>query len=263
MPAQNIFPSPSITYIGGPTALLELGGLRFLTDPTFDAPGEEYTTGPVTLYKTTGPAIRAESLGHVDAVLLSHDHHFDNLDHSGRRLLSGASKIFTTPAGAQRLGKNAIGLANWHSMDIPTPSGRILSVTGTPARHGPANGDRGPVTGFVLAFQDDPQNAVYISGDTVWYEGVEEVSRRFSIRTAILFLGAARVLQVGPAHLTMTAEEAVKAACAFANAQIVPVHYEDWRHFSESRAEIEEVFKKHALGHRLRWIEKGATLQMQ
>jgi L-ascorbate metabolism protein UlaG (beta-lactamase superfamily) len=40
-----------ITYVGGPTALLELGGLRLLTDPTFDPPGGEYTTGPVTLRK--------------------------------------------------------------------------------------------------------------------------------------------------------------------------------------------------------------------
>jgi L-ascorbate metabolism protein UlaG (beta-lactamase superfamily) len=37
-----------ITYIGGPTALLEFGGLRLLTDPTFDPPAGEYRTVPVT-----------------------------------------------------------------------------------------------------------------------------------------------------------------------------------------------------------------------
>lgn len=255
--------SSMLTYIGGPTALLELGGLRFLTDPTFDAPGEEYTTGPITLHKTTGPAKSAESLGHIDMVLLSHDHHFDNLDHAGRRLLSSATKVLTTPAGAERLGGNAIGLENWQRIDLPTPDGRILSITGTPARHGPPDGDRGPVTGFVLAFQDAPQDAIYISGDTVWYQGVVEVSRRFFIHAAILFLGAARVKQVGPAHLTMTAEEAVEAARAFIDAQIIPLHFEDWQHFSESRDEIETTFKKHGLAHRLRWIEKGATLRIQ
>jgi hypothetical protein len=40
----------------------------------------------------------------------------------------------------------------------------------TPARHGPARLDRGPVIGFVLSFLDDPASAVYISGDTVWYD---------------------------------------------------------------------------------------------
>ena len=33
-----------VTYIGGPTALLELGGLRLLTDPTFDPAGSSITS---------------------------------------------------------------------------------------------------------------------------------------------------------------------------------------------------------------------------
>ena len=68
-----------ITYIGGPTALLEVGGARLLTDPTLDPAGSAYTTAVYTLRKSLGPAIDAGSIGHIDAVLLSHDHHFDNL----------------------------------------------------------------------------------------------------------------------------------------------------------------------------------------
>ncbi len=100
-----------LTYIGGPTALLEFAGLRLLTDPTFDPAGQEYPTTAYTLRKTTGPALPPESLGRLDAVLLSHDHHFDNLDHAGRALLPKVNRVFTTPAGAKRLGGNATGLA--------------------------------------------------------------------------------------------------------------------------------------------------------
>ena len=100
-----------LTYIGGPTALLEVGGLRLLTDPTFDPAGEEYQTSVYTLRKTTGPALEQGALGQIDAVLLSHDHHFDNLDRTGRLLLNGAATILTTQAGAERLGAPAIGLA--------------------------------------------------------------------------------------------------------------------------------------------------------
>ena len=32
--------APVITLVGGPTALIEAGGFRLLTDPTFDASGE-------------------------------------------------------------------------------------------------------------------------------------------------------------------------------------------------------------------------------
>ena len=246
-----------ITYIGGPTALLELGGLRLLTDPTFDPAGTEYPTLVYTLRKTADPALSAESLGRIDAVLLSHDHHFDNLDHAGRSLLKSAERVLTTQEGAERLGGNAVGLIPWQSVDLPTLDGRVLQVTGTPARHGPAGGDRGPVIGFVLALAESPESAIYISGDTVWYEGASEVSRRFSVQVAILFMGAARVAVAGPAHLTFTASEGVEAARAFADAVIVPLHYEGWEHFSESRKEIQDAFAAAGLEPRLRWLEPG------
>jgi L-ascorbate metabolism protein UlaG (beta-lactamase superfamily) len=73
------------TYIGGPTALFEWHGFRFLTDPTFDPAGGEYTTGPVVLKKLAGPVLAPETLRRVDMVLLSHDHHFDNLDQRAPR----------------------------------------------------------------------------------------------------------------------------------------------------------------------------------
>ena len=70
-----------ITHIGGPTVLIEVGGWRLLTDPTFDPPGRTYTFGWGTgSRKLVGPAIAAADLAPIDAVLLSHDHHGDNLD---------------------------------------------------------------------------------------------------------------------------------------------------------------------------------------
>ncbi len=250
-----------LTYIGGPTVLLEVGGLRLLTDPTFDPAAEEYRTNEYTLRKTAGPALGPDSLGRIDAVLLSHDQHFDNLDRNGRLLLKSAAKILTTQAGAERLGSPAIGLAPWRSVDLPIRNSRFLRVTGTPARHGPLGADRGPVTGFVLQ-AESAKSAIYISGDTVWCREVEEVSRRFPVRIAVLFMGAARVPEVGPSHLTFTAEEGVVAARAFAGAAIIPVHYEGWAHYTESRTQIEYAFKSAGLERRLQWLEQGrATLK--
>jgi L-ascorbate metabolism protein UlaG (beta-lactamase superfamily) len=251
-----------LTYIGGPTALLEIGGLRLLTDPTFDPAGGEYPSGPATLRKLADPAVSAQSVAPIDVVLLSHDHHFDNLDHAGRKLLGNAGKVLTTTGGASRLQGNAVGLDPWQSVDIPMPRGGILRVSGTPARHGPAGMDRGPVTGFVLQSLNDPGDAIYISGDTVWYEGVAEVAQRFSIRTAILFMGAARVPEVGPWHLTMTAEDAIHAARAFADASIVPLHFAGWAHFSESKDEIARAFRAAGLESRLRWLPAGQPTEL-
>lgn len=243
-----------ITYIGGPTAVIEVDEFRLLTDPTFDAAGGEYPNG-TTLYKTMGPAVSAESIGEIDAVLLSHDHHFDNLDRSGRAFLPKAGCVLTTVDGAKRLGGNAIGLAHWQVFET-TKNGRHLKVTATPARHGPAGGDRGPCVGFVFTLENS-EAAVYFSGDTVWYEPVAEVGEQFDVRVAVLNLGAAKVAAAGPHHLTMTADEAVLFAEAFPKAAIVPLHFEGWKHFSESRADIEFAFRKAGISDRLRWLQAG------
>jgi L-ascorbate metabolism protein UlaG (beta-lactamase superfamily) len=62
-------------------------GWRLLTDPTFDPPGRRYTFGwGSSSRKLTGPAVAATDLGPIDAVLLSHDHHGDNLDAAPSRM---------------------------------------------------------------------------------------------------------------------------------------------------------------------------------
>ena len=245
-----------LTYVGGPTALVEFHGVRFLTDPTFDPAGGDYATPAYTLHKTQSPALPAEAVGAIDAVLLSHDHHFDNLDNAGRALLARAPRILTTEAGAGRLGAPTVGLRPWQSASLPSPAGGDVRVTATPARHGPPGGDRGPVIGFVLTHDGGPE-AVYFSGDTVWYDDLREVGRRFDVRCAVLFMGAARVAVAGPLPLTFTAEEGVRAARAFADARIVPLHYEGWEHFTESRREIDAAFAAAGLSERLLWLPPG------
>jgi L-ascorbate metabolism protein UlaG (beta-lactamase superfamily) len=250
----------SVTYIGGPTALLEIGSLRLLTDPTFDPAGTEHHLPAYVLRKTTGPALTPDQLGQVDAVLLSHEHQADNIDTAGRAMLRTVPRVLTTAVGAERLGGGALGLAPWEQTDVAAADGRVLQVTATPCRHGPPHLHRGPVIGFALAWRDAPHEVIYVSGDTVWYEGVAEVARRLRPRAALLFLGAARVARVGPWPLTMTAGEAVEAARALAGAVIVPLHFEGWEHFSESHQDITAAFVRAGLADRLRWPVAGRTI---
>lgn len=110
----------TITLVGGPTALIEIGGFRLLTDPTFDAPGE-YRLPHVTFRKTSRPALTAEQIGAVDAVLPSHDQHADNLDNAGRAFLARAGRVLTTVAGAERLQAPAEGLSPWDETELTAP----------------------------------------------------------------------------------------------------------------------------------------------
>jgi L-ascorbate metabolism protein UlaG (beta-lactamase superfamily) len=119
-----------ITHIGGPTVLIEVGGWRLLTDPTFDAPGRKYRFGWGTgSQKLAGPAIAAADLGPIDAVLLTHDHHEDNLDPAGRALLPAAGVVVTTVAGAQRLGGEARGLEDWATTRLEAPGRPAIERT--------------------------------------------------------------------------------------------------------------------------------------
>ena len=82
--------------VGGPTTVLDVGGLRIVSDPTFDDPGPH---GYLT--KTAGPVVTEDQLGPVDLVLVSHDNHPDNLDDRGRALALAAPLVLT--AGAARV----------------------------------------------------------------------------------------------------------------------------------------------------------------
>src|SRR5215813_7363500 len=121
MPVSHTPPAIVIKYVGGPTTIIEVAGLRFLTDPTFSAPAQ-YRSGTVVLEKTESPALSADDIGHIDAVLLSHDQHADNLDPAGRALISNLLTL-TTPAAAERLGGSSIGMAPWESREFDAPQG--------------------------------------------------------------------------------------------------------------------------------------------
>ncbi len=253
-----------LTHINGPTLLIELEDLRILTDPTFDAAGTEYAFGPVVLKKISNPAISAGAIGPVDIVLLSHDEHADNLDHQGRLLLSKVKTVLTTSGGAERLGGNAKGLAPWSTAVFPLSGGRELTVTATPARHGPAGCEpvTGDVIGFVLTWPDEEGNlrTFYFSGDTVWFEDLLDLQSNFKIELAVLNLGNVHLEVIGPDNLTMNALEAIALIEALSIPRIVPIHIDGWTHFLEGRADVQACLSEKGLSDRALWLDPGIAV---
>jgi len=264
--------SMRITHIGGPTVLIEVGGWRILTDPTFDAPGRRYNFGwGTSSRKLAGPAVAADALAPVDAVLLSHDHHEDNLDPAGRALLPSAGTVLTTQAGAKRLtskgATNAQGLAAWQTTTLQAPGKTPIEITATPCRHGPPLSRPlvGDVIGFALGWEGQQHGVVWISGDTVLYDGVREVPQRLDVGTAILHLGGVRFPITGPFHYTMTAKDALELTRLTQPHVAIPIHYEGWKHFREGRDAIErELAAAPAdVKDRFRWIAIGDPVELE
>jgi L-ascorbate metabolism protein UlaG (beta-lactamase superfamily) len=240
---------------GGPTTLIEYGGLRFVTDPTFDPPGDYPMPlpGDHKLVRTVPSPVTAADLGRVDAVLLSHDEHDDNLDHAGRAFLPEVPVVFTTESGAGRLGGNAHGLVCWRTAELNRPDGGTVTVTGVPARHGPVGCEpvTGDVIGFVLTSDDLP--SVYVSGDNAALEHVKEIAEKFApVDTAVLFLGGTRMtFAFDGALLTLDSAQGAEAAKMLGARRVVPAHFDSWAHFQEGRTEIEAAFAEAGLTDRL------------
>ncbi|PWI19357.1 Zn-dependent hydrolase [Streptomyces sp. Act143] len=255
----------AVTVLGGPTAVIDMGGLRFVSDPTFDEPGP---SGYLT--KTAGPAAEEGALGTVDVVLVSHDQHPDNLDVRGRAFAEAAPLVLTTPVSAARLGERAVGLSPWSSHLVPRPDGAgDLTVLAVPAVHGPEDGERDAdgyvncqVTGFVLSGQGLP--TVYISGDNASIRTVAEVSRRApDISAAVLHAGAARVpAKFDGRPLSMDGRRTAAAAAVLGADVVVPAHYDGWTHFSEGLDDIRTAFREAGLSSLLHTPPHGSWVAL-
>ena len=250
-----------VTFVGGPTAVLEVEGLRLLTDPTFSPVGMHESAPGRPLTKTEGPALDVDGLGRVDAVLLSHDQHADNLDPAGREVVASAPLTLTTVDAAKRLGATAQGLASWQRAQLSLPDGELLEITAVPALHGPAGCEpfTGEVTGFVLHRQG--LLTVYVSGDNASLDVVKDIASRIGkIDLALLFAGAARTSLFDGAPLTLTGDDAAEAARVLAARWVVPLHVRGWAHISEGPNDIRQAFVDAGLAHRLWMLEPGETI---
>jgi L-ascorbate metabolism protein UlaG (beta-lactamase superfamily) len=244
----------NVIYLGGPTIILEIAGLRLMTDPTLDPAGEVFRINGKPAYsKTEGPA--KIDIGKIDVILLSHDQHGDNLDNAGREFLKSVPKTFTTKAGAGRLKGHAIGLAPWQTAILNDK----ITITSTPARHGPAGSEHftGDVTGFIISTENIQ---IYITGDTVFYDGIKEVAVKFNPKYIFIFAGAAKPR--GPFNVTMGTNDAIDTAFAFPEATIIPVHFEGWSHYTETGEMLRQSFRALGIAERLKILKAGAKTEL-
>jgi L-ascorbate metabolism protein UlaG (beta-lactamase superfamily) len=249
-----------VTYFDTAMILIEVGGVRLLTDPVLDPAGSAFDYGIYQLEKTSPASVTPNQLGRIDAVLLSHEQHGDNLDRAGRELLRGVPRVLTTPAGASTLGGVAEGLSDWESVTVEGPEGGVVTVSGVPAQHGPDGTQEvtGPVTGFVITTGNETK--IYVSGDTVPFAGTEEIASRYApVDLAILHLGRVQIDPTGDTTFSLSADEAIRYAQALGARKVIPIHFEGWMHFTEGREQAERAFAASELAGRTVWLSSGET----
>ncbi|EGZ15698.1 hypothetical protein PHYSODRAFT_507820 [Phytophthora sojae] len=252
MPSASFKSTVSVTHITTATAILSIDDVNFLIDPAFDKSGDFDQEGGFVLTKTDDPALGLEDLPVIVAILLSHEDHVDNLDASGRTMLNGRH-VFTTLDGAKNLAPRP--------ESGPRTSGP--DITGTPTQHLPG----GECTGFVLESPsfgvneaDGLPNVVYVSGDTVHIPQLaNELPKRYDVVVALMNLGKAIApLPPGPVQITMGGVQAAQLTRDIGAEKMVPLHFESWKHFTQSGDEVRaELAADAAVKDKVVWVVPG------
>ncbi|MFC7997213.1 MBL fold metallo-hydrolase [Streptomyces rochei] len=244
-PARSTAPddfddSLRIHFIGNATVLLGYRGLSLLTDPNFLHRGERAHLGyGLVSRRLTEPDLDPGELARVDAVVLSHLHG-DHWDRRARRRLSRSLPIVTTPHAARRLQgvhgfHRAVGLRTWQEETVRHGDARVR-ITSLPGRHAGHPVLRRllpPVMGSMLEFGPavgPAHHRLYVSGDTLLFDGLDEIGRRFpGLDLAVLHLGGTTL--PGGFVVTMDGRQGAELARRLDPRLILPVHYDDYTVF--------------------------------
>lgn len=257
----------SLTFVGTATTVLRLGDFTLLTDPNFLHRGQRAYLGKgLWSRRLTDPAMLPEELPDLDAVVLSHLHG-DHFDRVARRRLSRDQPVMTTTAGARTLarwGFTVEGLRTWDERTLPRGD-QTLRFVALPGIH--ARGLLGallpPVMGTMLELErpGHPTFRLYLSGDTLTGDHLDEVARRYpEIDIAVMHLGGTRVLL----HtVTMDGEQGVDFLRRVDPVRAVPVHHDDYGVFRDPLSNFVHRARRAGLGHVVRPVQRGETLDLQ
>lgn len=242
------------TWLGHSTLLLEIDGVRVLTDPVWSrrvSPSKLF--GPKRFQPVPVPISKLPPL---DAVVISHDH-YDHLDYGSIVQLIDHDVPFFTSLGVgahlEAWGVPAERITEldwWESAELPNSDFRI---TAAPSQHfsGRAAADRNRTLWSSFALRG-PRHAAFFSGDTGLTREYEEIARRLGPFDLVM-------LEVGafhPAwgHIHLGPDKALEALELLGGGSFLPVHWgtfdlaiHDWDQPAERLIELAPSLDTHLL----------------
>jgi L-ascorbate metabolism protein UlaG (beta-lactamase superfamily) len=222
----------------------------------------------LTAERLTNPALEIEDLPALDFCILSH-YHGDHFDRVAEEKLRKDLPIITTEHAASELGDKGftapLALDTWDSVMVRKGDAGVR-VTSTPGTHGPPVVERflPPVMGSVLEFHpaaDRTALRLYITGDTLVFEGLREIPRRFpEIDLGLFHLGGTRIMGL---LLTMDAEQGVEAIRIIDPREVIPIHYNDYEVFRSPLEDFKQAVASAGFEDRMRYLSHGETYDFE
>lgn len=198
-----------VTYVGHATVLIEIDGMRLITDPVL--------RGRVGLLNRHGAPPGPGLTERIDAVLLSHLHH-DHADLRSLRRLGRTTSVLAPRGTAKLLRRRGFFAVTELA---PGESHRLgaLTIRATEAEH---SGGRRLFSraSEALGFEVEGSRTIYFAGDTDLFEGMERMHGRLDLALLPVWGWGPNL---GPGHLDP--ERAARAAALLAPKVAVPIHW--------------------------------------
>jgi L-ascorbate metabolism protein UlaG (beta-lactamase superfamily) len=254
-----------VTYIGHATLLLEVGGVRILTDPNFDPRLAQL------FRRVSAPGIPLGQLPKLDALLLTHAH-ADHLSFASLNALPRDIPLYSPPAVSRwlrRLGYvHAESVAPGETITIGP-----LQVTAAAAKH---LGSRYAVDRWRSAANmyllDTGETACFFAGDTALTPDSHRVvaervlARARSLDVALLPIGHAPWWKPGFRRGHLTAEDALTLFERLGARYFIPYHWGTFHHLTSGPFDAIRRLRLHLEQHQRRddvkILEPGTAFEL-
>ncbi|WP_322907057.1 MBL fold metallo-hydrolase [Paenibacillus sp. SGZ-1009] len=239
----------NIQFIRNATLVVHYAGVRFLIDPFL---AEQGTYPPFTdsvrqdqYNPLVGLPVDVQQLAAVDAVIVTHLH-LDHYDARAAEVLSHDVPMFVQneadAAKVRQDGFKQVTVLDEHTIF----QGICLSKTAGEHGRGAILQRTGQVCGVV--FQHEQEATLYVAGDTVWYDGVQQALDTYKPQVIVVNGGDNQFVQGG--SLVMGKQDIYEVFRAAPQATIISVHMEAVNHWALSREELRAfVTEKGMHGH--------------
>ncbi|MDM5326969.1 MBL fold metallo-hydrolase [Neobacillus sp. CF12] len=234
----------NIHQIRNATIVVEYAGKKFLIDPMLSEKG---TYPPFPLLRKNNsnnplvslPISIDDIIHNVDAVIVTHLH-YDHWDDAAKEALPKEIKIFSQNEEDATEIQNA-GFQNVEVLQENTVFEGIQLIK-TKGEHG--RGEILKVTGLVcgVVFKHSNETTLYVAGDTVWYEAVQEVIETHKPKIIVVNGGDVQLSEGG--SLIMGKDDIYEVYKAAPDAKIISVHMEAVNHWTLSKEELKSFINE-------------------
>lgn len=255
--------------IRGATSIITFAGKKFLLDPFFAEKGSSYSV-PSPHNNLPNPLVSLpvsiEYLISVDAVIVTHMHHFDHFDERAKEAIPKEMPIFAQNASEYEDMLN-LGFEN---VTYLTPEGVLfekISLFKTEAAHGQGENAQKyynefglPAEACGVIFEAPEEKTLYVAGDTVWYAGVQNAIDRF--HPEIIVVNAAHAQFYDGTPIIMGADDVYQVSKAAPASIIIASHMDAVNHARLTRAKLKDFTQKMGIAHQVVVPEDGETLSL-